>query len=121
MRCKAVQHAKNRADVRKTEGTGKNEYRSEAVRTVILGAVRAMQPACAGTAAVRAGCTGRRRPEGRVRASWMGRAGRPGLFAFGLCGGCRVSARGGAALRKPVRPGGYVPLQGLAGRTCKAK
>ena len=40
LRCKAVQHAKNRADVRKTEGTGKSGYRGEAVRTVILGAVR---------------------------------------------------------------------------------
>ena len=41
MRYKAAQHAKNRADVRKTEGREKSGYRGEAVRTIILGAVQA--------------------------------------------------------------------------------
>ena len=41
LRYKAAQHTKNRADVRKTEGTGKSRYSGEAVRTIILGAVRA--------------------------------------------------------------------------------
>ena len=41
LRYKAAQHTKNRADVRKTEGTGKSRYRGEAARTIILGAVQA--------------------------------------------------------------------------------
>ena len=184
LRCKAVQHAKNRADVRETEGTGKSGYRGEAVRTIILGAVRARTVCvwgdcrCAGRmhgkaqagrqgagsmdgqgqqvgmvhflfgralrkAAVRHSRAKARRPcpqamraaskipkrayktESGALPRRQGPGWKAGAFCVWAVRRARASARGGlvpaAAHRKPVRPGGYVPLCGLAGKRCEAK
>ena len=69
-----------------------------------------MQPACAGLAIVRARCTGRRRPEGGVRAVWTGRVGRQKWSAFcsaeysekQRCG--TAGRRHGARARRRCRP-----------------
>ena len=157
LRYKAAQHTKNRADVRKTEGTGKSRYRGEAARTIFLGAVQAYSlrvrglPLCGpdareggvravwtgraskwewcifclaehserqqcGTAGRRHGARARRRcrpqakpQNGRIKQKAAlcraGRApaGKPGLFAFGICGGRGPLRRAGRCL--PRRTG----------------
>ena len=95
MRYKAAQHAKNRADVRKTEGREKSGYRGEAVRTIILGAVRAR------TACVCWDCRCAGRMHGKAQAGRRGegtvdgQGWKAGAFAFGLCGGRGLLLRAG--------------------------
>lgn len=114
LRYKAAQHTKNRADVRKTEGTGKAGIAAKQCAPSFWAPYGPVQPACAGTAAVRAGCAERRRPEGGVRAVWTGRASKWewGIFCLAehserrRCGtaGRRHGARARRRCRQQAKP-----------------
>lgn len=108
MRCKAVQHAKNRADVRKTEGREKSGYRSEAVRTVILGAVRGHAARVCGDCR----CAGRMYRKAQAGRQGAGTVDGQGWKAGAFCVWAVRRVPGFRAGR------GGAPEAGAAGRVC---